>query len=236
MKNPIHRIFVAIMALSAAGLACAFPGIATPTAAPIPTLAPTTAPATATPPASTATPGPTVPPGATLQPEDAQPLIEDRANAVLQALATKDMAALAEYVDPVEGVRFSPYSFVHETDQVFVADQLQALPGSTDEYLWGSFDGSGEPINLTFDAYDERFVYSQDFLNAEEVGYNTVIGSGNTLNNAAEFYPGSIIVEYHFSGFDPQYGGMDWESLRLVFQQRDGTWYLVGIIHDQWTI
>jgi hypothetical protein len=29
---------------------------------------------------------------------------------------------------------------------------------------------------------------------------------------------------------------MDWRSLRLVFMQDGGTWYLAGIIHDQWTI
>jgi hypothetical protein len=29
---------------------------------------------------------------------------------------------------------------------------------------------------------------------------------------------------------------MDWESLRLVFQEEGGVWYLVGVIHDEWTI
>jgi hypothetical protein len=29
---------------------------------------------------------------------------------------------------------------------------------------------------------------------------------------------------------------MDWESLRLVFVQEDGAWWLVGIVHDEWTI
>jgi (p)ppGpp synthase/HD superfamily hydrolase len=44
------------------------------------------------------------------------------------------------------------------------------------------------------------------------------------------------MVEYHFSGFDPKYEGMDWRSLRLVFEEKDNIWHLVGIIHDQWTI
>jgi UDP-N-acetyl-2-amino-2-deoxyglucuronate dehydrogenase len=30
--------------------------------------------------------------------------------------------------------------------------------------------------------------------------------------------------------------GMDWRSLRLVFEKKNDIWYLVGIIHDQWTI
>jgi hypothetical protein len=43
-------------------------------------------------------------------------------------------------------------------------------------------------------------------------------------------------VEYHFSGFVEDYGGMDWVSLRLVFIEEEGSWFLVGIVHDQWTI
>jgi len=31
-----------------------------------------------------------------------------------------------------------------------------------------------------------------------------------------------MVVEYHFPGIDPQYGGLDWRSLRLVFQQSGG--------------
>ena len=44
----------------------------------------------------------------------------------------------------------------------------------------------------------------------------------------------------HFPGFDKKYGGMDWESLRLVFEDATlggGTeLMLVGIVHAQWTI
>ncbi len=59
---------------------------------------------------------------------------------------------------------------------------------------------------------------------------------GNSIDNSQEYYPGAMVVEYHFPGFDPQYGGLDWASLRLVFQEFEGRWVLVGIIHDEWTI
>jgi len=29
---------------------------------------------------------------------------------------------------------------------------------------------------------------------------------------------------------------MDWKSLRLVFKERNGKFFLVGIGHDEWTI
>jgi len=49
-------------------------------------------------------------------------------------------------------------------------------------------------------------------------------------------YPTASFVEFHFTGFDPQYGGIDWSSLRLVFENVGGNWLLIGIVHDGWTI
>jgi hypothetical protein len=45
-----------------------------------------------------------------------------------------------------------------------------------------------------------------------------------------------VTIEYYFSGFDPQYGGMDWRSLRLVFIKDSNNWYLAAIVHGEWTI
>jgi hypothetical protein len=56
------------------------------------------------------------------------------------------------------------------------------------------------------------------------------------VENQFEVYEKAIIVEYYFSGIEPQYEGLDWQSLRLVFQENEGSWCLVGIIHNQWTI
>lgn len=100
----------------------------------------------------------------------------------------------------------------------------------------GAFDGSGEPITLTFSDYFDRFVYNQDFIAAPQIGYNESVGQGNMIDNWREFYPDGLMVEYHFPGFDPQYGGLDWQSLRLVFQREGEIWHLVGLIHAQWTI
>ncbi|MBN1953865.1 MAG: hypothetical protein JW900_02335 [Anaerolineae bacterium] len=176
---------------------------------------------------------------ATLSPSPT-PFLEEavtaRAAQILQALESRDMAALSSYVHPIEGVRFSPYGFVREADLVFTAGQVAGLLADPTRHVWGAYDGSGLPIELTFAEYYEQFVYDQDFVDAEQVGYNEVIGVGNTLDNWREFYPGANMVEYHFPGFDPAFAGMDWVSLRLVLQEYEGGWYLVGIIHDEWTI
>lgn len=184
---------------------------------------------------------PTLPPEPspipTLTPEPPAPLkLEEAAEEVINALAEKDMAAVAEFVHPEQGVRFSPYTYVDESHQVFTADELAGLEGSQVILLWGYYDGTGDPIELTFDDYYERFIYSADFVNPEQMAVDQELGYSSMINNIADFYPGSSFVEYHFSGFVEDYGGMDWVSLRLVFIEDDGSWYLVGIVHDQWTI
>jgi len=164
-------------------------------------------------------------------------IIEKRSLDVLTAIKNYDIEKLADAIHPDKGVRFSPYGYVDvENDLVFTAEEVKKLAEVPKQYLWGYYDGSGDPIMLSFSDYHKKFIYDVDFVNAEQVGYNKTLSYGNSLNNSFEVYKNSIIVEYYFSGFDPQYEGMDWRSLKLAFEKKDDTWYLVGIIHDQWTI
>lgn len=181
------------------------------------------------------TPGPSETPVPTRTPQQALTL-EESAQRVIQALADRDMTTLAQTVHPDQGVRFSPYTYVREEHLVFMPGELPGLFDSDEVYSWGDYDGTGEPIELTFSQYYDEFVYSADFANPEQIGYDREIGMSSMINNIHDFYPEAEFVEYHFSGFDPQYAGMDWESLRLVFLQEGETWYLVGIVHDEWTI
>lgn len=172
-----------------------------------------------------------------IEPEQAEMIIKETSDKVIKAISEKDMETLSKTIHPEKGVRFTPYTYVSpEQDIVFDKDQLENFFRDENTYLWGIFDGKGDEINLTPAEYFEKFVYTSDFINAEEVGYNTVLSFGNMLENQFEIYENPIIVEYYFSGFNPDYAGLDWQSLRLVFEEYEGQWYLVGIIHNQWTI
>lgn len=167
----------------------------------------------------------------------ARSIINDLAGRVLRSLKQKDMKQFAAFVHPVKGVRFSPYGYVDtDSDQVLSAAMLPDLLKTKQKRVWGYYDGSGDDILLSFADYYQRFVYSHDFLNAPQVAFNQSLGSGNTLNNLTEVYPNAIFVEYYFPDLDPQTYGTNWASLRLVFEQMRGQWYVVGVIHDQWTI
>lgn len=169
--------------------------------------------------------------------DDTQTKITKRASEVVNLLKTKNFTKLAEYAHPQKGIRFSPYAYVdNKKDLVFNSGKIKEIQSDTNIYTWGTFDGSGKPIELTFDEYYNLFIYSHDFANAPESSYNRQIGIGNTRSNLSEIYPTGSVIEYNFPGFDNKYDGMDWESLRLVFEKTSDRWYVVGVIHDQWTI
>jgi hypothetical protein len=156
---------------------------------------------------------------------------------IMKLIKEKDMNALSQYVHPTAGVRFTPYFNVNtQIDKVFSASQVVGLMQDSQVLNWGNYDGSGAPIDLKFSDYYDKFVYDKDFVNPEIIGNNVAIGSGNIVDNVTAAYPNGQFIEFHFSQFDPQYEGADWESLRLVFEEYNDTWYLVGIIHGQWTI
>lgn len=150
---------------------------------------------------------------------------------LVSVLHDGNMNKLAELVHPTKGVRFSPYEFVESNHQVMTAGQVRSKDNTT--RVWGNYDGSGDPINLTFDAYYQRFVYDRDYRRAPRITRNGVVGKGNTTNNIREFYPQSVWVEYHFPA--PRQRN-NWNSLWLVFEQVGEKWYLVGVVHGEWTI
>ena len=172
-----------------------------------------------------------------LSPEEAEDTIAHTSRQVILALKNRDMEEFARYVHPQKGVRFSPYTYVEvDEDLRFTSEEIPALLTDKGKRSWGYYDGSGDPIHLTFEEFYAEFVYDHDYAHAPEIAYNAVIGKGNTKNNSSEVYPCAIIVEYHFPGFVPEQEGMDWSSLRLAFQEIGERWYVVGIIHDEWTI
>lgn len=156
---------------------------------------------------------------------------------VLKALKEEDMKKLKNYIHPERGVRLTAYSYVDvEKDLVIKRDELVEMFNNPAKKSWGAYDGSGEPIELSFKDYYKKFVYDEDFLNPQIVAINNTVSMGNTIDNVKEAYPDSQYIESYFKEIDKQYEGIDWRSLKLVFEEYKGKWYLVGIIHGEWTI
>src|SRR5690606_2953305 len=96
------------------------------------------------------------------QPEQQQSL-NQAAHDMMDILRSRDLDRLAKVIDPVQGLRFSPYAHIDVDAALrFDADKLPSFKDDT-KLVWGAYDGSGEPIELSFREYFEKFVYDQDF-------------------------------------------------------------------------
>lgn len=155
--------------------------------------------------------------------------------AVLQALHDKNYKRFSEFIHPEKGVRFSMYAFVSpEGDKLFSkSDFIKYQPTKT-VFTWGALDGSGDPYKSTITDYLIKWVYSKDFATGQ-VSINEFQGKGNSLNNLKDIYSKADFTENFIKG-SGENAEMDWKCLRLVFEQLNGKYYLVGVINDQWTI
>jgi hypothetical protein len=166
----------------------------------------------------------------------ADSLLLQLSKTILTQLKTAQYGQLVPLIHPVYGIRFSPYAYIDTIhDNLFSREKFVSLVTQPKKIRWGSFDGSGEPIFLDWAAYVKRFVYDKDFLNAPKNTVNAILGEGNSLNNLKTIYPDCDFTEFYFPGFDPRYNGMDWKTLRLVFKKDKDAYYLVGVVHDEWT-
>jgi hypothetical protein len=170
-----------------------------------------------------------------LSPEEARTEIATETAAVVDALSKKNMDAIANYVHPIKGVRFSPSATIGPKTNVVLRQQaVRHWFQSTEKRTWGSDDATGEPIRLSDASYYARFIYNRDYRIAPVIGFNTFEAKSTDRNNVWEVYPNAIVVEYYFPSSVPD--GNDWASLRLVYEKHQGRWFLSGVIHDAWTI
>ena len=155
---------------------------------------------------------------------------------VLQALKHQDYSALSQVVHPLRGVTCTPLSTVSPgSDRVLTQEQVQNLTGDTAVYTWGTSDDQGTPVSMTIAQYFAQYVFDTDYTQAPLIGMDQVVISGNALENLDQVYPECRFVDFAVPGQALSNQGMDWRSLKLVFQPTDSGWYLVAMVHGQWT-
>jgi hypothetical protein len=156
---------------------------------------------------------------------------------ILEYIKADNYDALSQVVHPEYGVVFSPYATINLTsNKCFTASQVAGFSKDQNQYVWGKYDGKGDPIELTPVEYFKAFVFDKDFTLASEIGVDTIIKSGNSLENIKEIFPDARFVDFHFPGTDQDSGGLDWRSVRLCFEEYKGELKLTAIIHSEWTI
>lgn len=153
---------------------------------------------------------------------------------VLLALRAADTATLSNWVHPEKGLTIAPTSFISDENLTFSAENVANLWTDEAAYIWGYDSGTGEAIELPFKEFYDDYLYAEDFFFADAVAYDENIRSGNLIDNAREIFPEAHTVEYHFDGFDPQFGGLDYRTLRIVIEAVGDQQYVVALALGQW--
>lgn len=163
--------------------------------------------------------------------------LTDYAFKILGYIKAEDYEALSLVVHPEYGVVFSPYATITLTsNKCFTATQVAGFLKDENRYVWGKYDGKGDPIELTPSEYFKTFVFNKDYTLASEIGVDTIIKSGNSLENIKEVFPDARFVDFNIPGTDPDFGGIDWSTIRLCFEEYNGELKLTVILHSEWTI
>ena len=179
---------------------------------------------------------------------DMEKHVLELATGVMGMLKNEDWGAIGHMTHPESGLTFSPYGYIDSESAIRLGiGDVIALEMDETIRTWGYYDGSGEPITCAFSEYYDRFIYNRDFVNAPEVAVNNIIRT-TFMNNLNIFGDDSIFVEFYMPGGavggidDPDIAEFNWASLRLVFAPYKGDeyyekdYYLVAIVHDEWTI
>lgn len=156
-------------------------------------------------------------------------------NAVLASLKTKDYQKFANFIHPQKGVSFSMYAYVdQQKDKHFSREEFLKYIDKKTLFTWGEKDGTGESLVLSIKDYLESWVYAKDFTKGTFY-LNEFTGRGNSLNNLQKIYSNKDFTENYLAG-TAEYSNMDWDSLRFVFEEFEGSYYIIAVINDQWTI
>lgn len=155
---------------------------------------------------------------------------------ILGILSARDYTSLSRIAHPERGIVFVPYATVNlASDCCFTPSQIANFAFDNSKYIWGVYDGSGEPVELTPSEYFNEFVFDVDFTKCNNFGINEILRTGNSLENIEEAFPGCVYVDCYMP--DPaEEGGPNWQSLRLVFEEYDGKLMLSAIVHNEFTV
>lgn len=155
----------------------------------------------------------------------------------VHALETADYVTLASMVHKEKGVRFTPFSTVNlENDLILTYEKIKNLETSKDTHSWGISPTTGSAILLPISSYFEQYVCPLSYSKAPYIAIDSVLISGNALENTSDAYPDCRFVDFTYRSIDPDLSGLDWSSLKLVFEFCDDAWYLVGVVHSVWTL
>jgi len=147
-----------------------------------------------------------------------------------------DYEAVSEVVHPEYGVYFSPSAKVTlSSNKRFTTKEVAKFGSDDTNYVWGVESDIGSPIDITAADYFASYVFDSDYTSPAYIGVNNIVKSGNDLDNVKDVFPEAEFVDLYNPGTKEQEYA-DWSILRLVFEEYNGQYKLVAVIHSEASI
>lgn len=155
------------------------------------------------------------------------------AEAFREAVAAADEEALASVIDPQRGLRVRVHWW---NPEVWIrGEEAENLLSSDTAHEWGVEDGSGNPIQGSFQDVILPML-ERDLLPAEEVACNEIVHGGTAgLVQLPEAYAGlNYYAFYRPPG--PDQVEMDWGTWVVGVEQWQGEYEIAFLVHFAWEI
>ena len=158
---------------------------------------------------------------------------------IFSLLKASNFEKISELVDAEHGVTFAFYADFGNPDgyggQYVNLSKNEISKANDTKYLWGKDEAERE-FEISLHEYVQQMLLQR--WGKEEVDYSIITFNepaenfAGVLNTIHEYYPNAKYVEYYSPGKDEH----SFQSLRFIYQQRDGEWYLIGIARDVATV
>ncbi len=166
----------------------------------------------------------------------------EKSETIFRLLEQLNWTELADHTHPEKGIFFSFYADAgnpFSNEVTFSRSEFGELDGS-EPFIWG-YDMGDYAFEFTVNDYISKFIVNHsmrwDGENSQEIDYeiitfnNSVVQSGGIINTIPEYFPEAKYVEYYSP---PPSDDLwhQWQALRFIYEQYDGSWYLIGIARD----
>lgn len=178
--------------------------------------------------------------GATMEPMMSSPtelteqergMLERRARHTIHLLAQHNFAQVADEIHPKKGLLLAPSPHIDVTEyapQIVTKLEFRSLLTNSGTRIWGNQGYTSAPLELSGKDFWEKHMWSTGVNTTLKGKIDEVLHTDmNPMairEIIAKTFPGAHFVEYVGTG--------DW-SVRLIFVQEQGQWYLVGIMRDE---
>lgn len=165
---------------------------------------------------------------------------------LLPLLQKKDFSSLVPFVHPVKGLMIAAQARIEMGDDypvrtISVTDLPRFLE-NTKKTIWGSRGATGMPIEMTAKDFWEKIMFRRKVTPSLKYTFDTVqatdMNDEGIKEQLQKRFPGSHFVDYLLPEVSSE-NVLEYErqaSFRLIFEEYQGRWYLVGLMLDQFTI